>query len=301
MITSSVQGVLIPPSHNVIIYALAAGWVAVTIDGVTKQLSLSIAKLFLAGVIPGISLGIMLMIISYYLSVKRNYPKEPPVSFREGIQKIANGFFGVMTAVIIIGGVLTGVFTATESAAIAVAYAFLVTWLIYHEINWKNIKSVLYESLKTLAIVAALITTSSAYGYMMTRLDIPRLVTESLISLTDNRYVIFFIVNMILLFLGMIMDMSPLILITTPILLPVVANFGMDPHHFGIVMMLNLGIGLLTPPVGSTLFVGCAIGRIKIEDMVKPMLPFYVTMFITLMLITYIPQISLWLPSVLGR
>ncbi len=300
-ITSSVQGVLIPPSHNVIIYALAAGWVAVTIDGVTKQLSLSIAKLFLAGVIPGISLGIMLMIISYYLSVKRNYPKEPPVSFREGIQKIANGFFGVMTAVIIIGGVLTGVFTATESAAIAVAYAFLVTWLIYHEINWKNIKSVLYESLKTLAIVAALITTSSAYGYMMTRLDIPRLVTESLISLTDNRYVIFFIVNMILLFLGMIMDMSPLILITTPILLPVVANFGMDPHHFGIVMMLNLGIGLLTPPVGSTLFVGCAIGRIKIEDMVKPMLPFYVTMFITLMLITYIPQISLWLPSVLGR
>lgn len=300
-ITSSVQGVLIPPSHNVIIYALAAGWVAVTIDGVTKQLSLSIAKLFLAGVIPGISLGVMLMIISYYLSVKRNYPKEPPVSFREGMHKIADGFFGVMTAVIIIGGVLTGVFTATESAAIAVAYAFLVTWLIYHEITWKNIKSVLYESLKTLAIVAALITTSSAYGYMMTRLDIPRLVTESLISLTDNRYLIFFIVNMILLFLGMIMDMSPLILITTPILLPVVANFGMDPHHFGIVMMLNLGIGLLTPPVGSTLFVGCAIGRIKIEDMVKPLIPFYITMFITLMLITYIPEISLWLPSLLGR
>ena len=169
------------------------------------------------------------------------------------------------------------------------------------KITWKNLYAVLYESLKTLAIVAALITTSSAYGYMMTRLDIPRIVTESLIHLTDNRYLIFLIVNVILLFLGMIMDMAPLILITTPILLPVVANFGMEPHHFGIVMMINLGMGLLTPPVGSTLFVGCAIGRIRIEDMVKPLIPFYVTMFITLMLITYIPQISLRLPSLVGR
>jgi len=193
------------------------------------------------------------------------------------------------------------VFTATESAAIAVAYAFLVTWLIYHEITWKSLYAVLYESLKTLAIVAALITTSSVYGYMMTRLDIPRIVTESLIQLTDNRYLIFFIVNVILLFLGMIMDMAPLILITTPILLPVVANFGMDPHHFGIIMMINLGMGLLTPPVGSTLFVGCAIGRVRIEDMVKPLIPFYVTMFITLLLITYIPQISMWLPGLIGR
>ncbi|PID56298.1 hypothetical protein CSB45_12275 [candidate division KSB3 bacterium] len=300
-ITSSVQGVLIPPSHNVIIYALAAGWVSVSIDGVTKQFSLSIGKLFLAGVIPGVFLGAMLMIISYIISVKRDYRREPPLKFRQGLHRVADGFFGVMTAVIIIGGVLSGIFTATESAAIAVAYAFLVTWLIYHEITWENIKNVLYESLKTLAIVVALITTSSAYGYMMTRLDIPRIVTETLIQLTDTPFLIFLIVNSILLFLGMIMDMAPLILITTPILLPVVANFGMDPHHFGIVMMLNLGIGLLTPPVGSTLFVGCAIGRIKIEDMVKPMLPFYITLLITLMLITYIPGISLWLPSLFGK
>jgi len=300
-ITSSVQGVIIPPSHNVIIYSLAAGWVSVTIEGVTKQFSLSIGKLFLAGVVPGVFFGIMLMIISYYLAVKRNYPKEPPVSFQEGIRKVLDGFLGLMTAVIIIGGVVSGVFTATESAAIAVAYAFLVTWLIYHEITWKSLYAVLYESLKTLAIVAALITTSSVYGYMMTRLDIPRIVTESLIQLTDNRYLIFFIVNVILLFLGMIMDMAPLILITTPILLPVVANFGMDPHHFGIIMMINLGMGLLTPPVGSTLFVGCAIGRVRIEDMVKPLIPFYVTMFITLLLITYIPQISMWLPGLIGR
>lgn len=300
-ITSSVQGVIIPPSHNVIIYSLAAGWVAVTIDGVTRQFSLSIGKLFLAGVVPGVFFGIMLMIISYYLAVKRDYPKEPPVGFKEGLRKVGDGLLGLITAVIIIGGVVSGIFTATESAAIAVAYAFMVTWLIYREITWKSLHTVLYESLKTIAIVAALITTSSAFGYMMTRLDIPRIVTESLIQLTDNRYLIFLIINVILLFLGMIMDMAPLILITTPILLPVVANFGMDPHHFGIVMMINLGMGLLTPPVGSTLFVGCAIGRVRIEDMVKPLIPFYVTMFITLLLITYIPEISLWLPNLVGR
>jgi tripartite ATP-independent transporter DctM subunit len=296
-ISSSVQGVIIPPSHNVIIYALAAGWVTVTVDGVSKQYSLSIGKLFLAGVTPGILLGLALMVISYYLAVKRNYPKGQPVAWREGVHRLMDGMLGLMTAVIIMGGVISGIFTATESAAIAVAYAFIITALVYRELGGGNLKLVLFESLKTLAIVAALITTSSAYGYMMTRLSIPQLVTDALINLTDNRYLVFLIINVILLGLGMIMDMAPLILITTPILLPVVANFGMDPHQFGIVMMLNLGMGLLTPPVGSTLFVGCAIGRIRIEDMVKPMLPFYLFMFITLMAITFIPSISLWLPN----
>ena len=300
-ISSSVQGVIIPPSHNVIIYALAAGWVTVTVDGVSKQYSLSIGKLFLAGVTPGIMLGLALMVISYYLAVRRNYPKGQPVGLREGVYRLMDGMLGLMTAVIIMGGVISGIFTATESAAIAVAYAFVITALVYRELGGGNLKVVLYESLKTLAIVAALITTSSAYGYMMTRLSIPQLVTDALINLTDNRYLVFLIINIILLGLGMIMDMAPLILITTPILLPVVANFGMDPHQFGIVMMLNLGMGLLTPPVGSTLFVGCAIGRIRIEDMVKPMMPFYIFMFITLMLITYIPQISMWLPNLVMR
>jgi tripartite ATP-independent transporter DctM subunit len=300
-ISSSVQGVIIPPSHNVIIYALAAGWVTVTIDGISKQFSLSIGKLFLAGVIPGVFLGVALMVISFYLAVKRKYPKERPVSLREALHAVMDGTLGLITAVIIIGGVVSGIFTATESSAIAVAYALVVTTLVYREMDLKKLQVVLFESLKTIAIVAALITTSSAYGYMMTRLDIPRLVTESLITLTDNRYVIFLIINVILLGLGMIMDMAPLILITTPILLPVVANFGMDPHQFGIVMMLNLGMGLLTPPVGSTLFVGCAIGRIRIEDMVRPMIPFYIFMFIALMAITYIPQISLWLPELVMK
>jgi len=300
-ISSSVQGVIIPPSHNVIIYALAAGWVTVTINGVSKQLSLSIGKLFLAGVIPGVFLGITLMILSYYLAVKRQYPKGKPVTLREALYALMDGMLGLMTAVIIMGGVISGIFTATESSAIAVAYAFVVTTLVYREMGLKKLHAVLFESLKTIAIVAALITTSSAYGYMMTRLDIPRIVTESLIALTDNRYVIFLIINIVLLGLGMIMDMAPLILITTPILLPVVANFGMDPHQFGIVMMLNLGMGLLTPPVGSTLFVGCAIGRIRIEEMVRPMIPFYFFMFIALMAITFIPQISLWLPELIMK
>ena len=300
-ITSSVQGVIIPPSHNVIIYALAAGWVTVTIDGVSKQYSLSIGKLFLAGVIPGILVGISLMVIAYFLAVKRQYPKEKPLDLRTSLFKIGDGFLGLFTAVIIIGGVVSGVFTATESAAIAVAYAFLITAVIYRELGNGNLYKVFYESLKTIAIVAALITTSSAYGYMMTRLDIPQLVTNALISLTDNRYLVFLIINVILLALGMIMDMAPLILITTPILLPVVGNYGMDPHQFGIIMMLNLGIGLVTPPVGSTLFVGCAIGRIKIEKMVKPLLPFYLFMLLTLMLITYIPSISMWLPNLIMK
>lgn len=296
-ISSSVQGVIIPPSHNVIIYALAAGWVSVTIDGITKQFSLSIGKLFLAGVIPGILVGVALMVICYILAVKRDYPKEKSIGLREGLLKIMDGMWGMMTGVIIIGGVISGIFTATESAAVAVAYASVITSLVYRELGLKNLRIVLFESLKTLAIVAALITTSSAFGYMMSRLDIPQLVTTALINLTENRILIFLCINVILLGLGMIMDMAPLILITTPILLPVAANFGMDPHQFGIVMMLNLGMGLITPPVGSTLFVGCAIGRIRIEDMVKPLIPFYICMFITLMLITYVPQISLWLPE----
>ena len=237
------------------------------------------------------------MVICYILAVKRGYPKEKPTGLREGLLKILDGMWGMMTGVIIIGGVITGIFTATESAAVAVAYASVITSLVYRELGLKNLRIVLFESLKTLAIVAALITTSSAFGYMMSRLDIPQLVTTALINLTENPILIFLCINAILLGLGMIMDMAPLILITTPILLPVAANFGMDPHQFGIVMMLNLGMGLITPPVGSTLFVGCAIGRIRIEDMVKPLIPFYICMFVTLMLITYVPQISLWLPE----
>ncbi|AOY76076.1 TRAP transporter large permease [Clostridium formicaceticum] len=285
-ITSSTQGVIIPPSHNVIIYSLAAG-------------GLSVGRLFLGGFLPGVLLGIALMVLSYIIAVKRNYPKGEKFSFKEGLKITLESILGLLTAVIVIGGVTTGIFTATESAAIAAVYAFIITFFVYKDIPIKRMVKILNNSLKTLAMVLAVIATSSAFGYMMAYLRIPSLVTETLISISDNKYVILLIVNMILLALGMIMDMAPLILITTPILLPVVTSVGMDPVQFGIVMMLNLGIGLITPPVGSTLFVGCSIAGCKIEDVLKSLMPFYAVMFIMLLLLTFVPQLTLFIPNLI--
>lgn len=285
-VTSSTQGVLIPPSHNMIIYSLAAG-------------GLSVGKLFLGGMIPGIVLGLALMILSYAIAVKRNYPKGDKVTLKEGLKITAESFLGLFTAVIIIGGVISGLFTATESAAIAAVYAFIITFFVYKEIHISEMVGILRNSLKTLAMVLAVIATSSAFGYMMAYLRIPSLITEGLMSISTNKYIILILVNLILLGLGMIMDMAPLILITTPILLPVVTSVGMDPIQFGVVMMLNLGIGLITPPVGSTLFVGCSIGGAKIEDIAKSLAPFYAVMFIMLILLTFVPQITLFVPNLL--
>lgn len=285
-VTSSTQGVLIPPSHNMIIYSLAAG-------------GLSVGKLFLGGMIPGIVLGLALMILSYAIAVKRNYPKGDKVTLKEGLKITAESFLGLFTAVIIIGGVISGLFTATESAAIAAVYAFIITFFVYKEIHISEMVGILRNSLKTLAMVLAVIATSSAFGYMMAYLRIPSLITEGLMSISTNKYIILILVNLILLGLGMIMDMAPLILIMTPILLPVVTSVGMDPIQFGVVMMLNLGIGLITPPVGSTLFVGCSIGGAKIEDIAKSLAPFYAVMFIMLILLTFVPQITLFVPNLL--
>lgn len=285
-VTSSTQGVIIPPSHNVIIYSLAAG-------------GLSVGRLFLGGFLPGALLGISLMVLSYIIAVKRNYPKGEKVSFKEGLKITWESLLGLFTALIIIGGVISGIFTATESAAIATVYAFIITFFVYKEIPLSRMKLILKNSLKTLAMVMAVIATSSAFGWMMAYLKVPTLVTSGLISISDNKYVILLIVNVILLFLGMIMDMAPLILITTPILLPVVTSVGMDPIQFGIVMMLNLGIGLITPPVGSTLFVGCSIGGMPIEKVAKSLMPFYIVMFIYLLLLTFVPQLTLFIPNLL--
>ncbi len=288
-ITSSTQGVIIPPSHNVIIYSLAAG-------------GLSVGKLFLGGMIPGIFLGLALMVLSYVIAVKRNYPKGDKISLNQAKKIVGESILGLFTAVIIMGGVISGIFTATESSAIAAVYAFIITFFVYKDIHIKRMGPILRNSLKTLSMVIAVIATSSAFGWMMAYLKIPVLVTNSLISLSDNKYVILLIVNLILLVLGMIMDMAPLILITTPILLPVVTKVGMDPIQFGIVMMLNLGIGLITPPVGSTLFVGCSIGGAKIEDIAKSLFPFYALMFIVLMILTFVPAITTFLPNlVMGK
>lgn len=286
-IASSVQGILIPPSHNMIIYSVAAG-------------GLSVGKLFLGGLLPGIFLGLMLMVLGYAMSVKRNYPKGKKYTFKEGIKILADSFLGLFTIIIIMGGVGAGWFTATESAAIATVWAFFISFFVYRSLKIKHLKPILASSLRTLALVLALIATSGGFAWMMAYLRVPALITDALIGITDNKIVILLIVNGILLFLGMIMDMAPLILITTPILLPVVTRVGMDPVQFGVIMMLNLGIGLLTPPVGSVLFVGSSIGKISIEELSRGMIPFYIVMIITLIVLTFVPQITLWLPTVLG-
>ena len=286
-VASSTQGVIIPPSHNMIIYSLAAGGV-------------SVGRLFLAGYIPGISLGLSMMIISFIIAKKRNYPKEPKVSFKDALKISKDAFLGLMTAVIIIGGVISGVFTATESAAIAVVYAFFITFFVYKEIPLKAMKGILYNSLKTLSMVMALIAAASAFGWLMAYLRIPAKATELILSVTTNKYLLLLLINVLLLLLGMIMDMAPLILIVTPILYPiVVTTLGLSPVHFGILMLINLAIGLCTPPVGSALFVGCAVGRVSIEKVTKALMPYYITMIIVLLLVTYIPAITMFLPNLI--
>jgi tripartite ATP-independent transporter DctM subunit len=286
-VSSACQGIIIPPSHNMVIFSLAAGGV-------------SVGKMFLGGIVPGIMLGVCLMIISYIIAVKRDYPKEKGYSLKEAIKITKDAILGIFTAVIIIGGVISGVFTATESAAVACLWAFLVTFFVYREIPLSRMIKICYSSLKTLAMVMSLIAAASAFGWLMAYLKIPALATEALLTLSHNRVVLILLINVLLLILGCIMDMAPLILITTPILMPVVVGtLGMDPVHFGIMMMLNLGIGLCTPPVGSALFVGCAIGKISIEKATKGLLPFYIFMIINLMVVTFIPEITMWIPNMI--
>jgi tripartite ATP-independent transporter DctM subunit len=283
-VTSACQGVIIPPSHNMIIYAVAAGGV-------------SVGRLFLGGVIPGIMLGLGLMVASYIIAVIRKYPKGEKVSLHDALKIVRDAILGLFTAVIIVGGVISGVFTATESAAFACLYAFVITFFVYREIPLKQMDKILLQSLKTLAMVLGLLAACNAFGWLMAYLRVPLLVTQGLLSISSNRIVILLLINLLLLVLGCIMDMAPLIMITTPILLPVVTSLGMSPIHFGVMMVLNLAIGLCTPPVGAALFVGCSIGNIKIEEVSKSMLPFYSVMVVVLMLITFIPNLVLFVPD----
>jgi tripartite ATP-independent transporter DctM subunit len=284
-VTSACQGIIIPPSHNMVIYSLAAGGV-------------SVGRLFLGGFIPGVMLGIALMVISYVIAVKRKYPKEKKYTLREALTITKDAILGMITAIIIIGGVISGVFTATESAAIACVYAFIITFFVYREIPLKRMSGILYNCLKTLAMVMSLIAAASAFGWLLAFLKVPAKATEALLGISHNRVVLLLLINLLLLGLGCIMDMAPLILITTPILYPVVVKtLGMSPIQFGIMLMLNLGIGLCTPPVGSALFVGCAVGKISIEEATKAMVPFYITMIVVLLLITFVPDFSMFIPN----
>ncbi|MBM4761134.1 TRAP transporter large permease [Bacillus sp. B15-48] len=284
-IFSAAQGVMIPPSHNMIIYSTAAGGV-------------SVGALFMGGIIPGLLLGLMLMAVTYMIAVKRNYPKGEPVRRGEIPKIIREGLLGLLTAVIIIGGIISGIFTATESAAIGALYAFIITFFVYRDVSITRMGIILKRSFKTLSMVMFLISASSAFGWLLALLKVPAMVTDALITISPNDFITLLLIILILLVLGMFMDMAPLILIATPILLPVALEVGMDPVQFGVVLILSLAIGLITPPVGTCLFVGCAIGKIPIEKTVKGMLPFYLAMIFVLLLVTYVPQFSLFLPSI---
>lgn len=286
--SGSVQAILIPPSHNSVIYSLAAGG------------TVSIATLFIAGVLPGLLLGVSLMVLCLCFARKRGYPKGDKIPFRQALKIMLDALWGLMTVVIILGGILSGIFTATESAAVACLWAFFVTMFIYRDYRWSELPKLMCRTVKTVTIVMILIGFAAAFGAVMTYMQLPMRITEFFTSLSDNKYVILMYLNIMLLLIGTLMDMAPIILILTPVLLPVTNALGIDPVHFGMIMMVNLGIGLITPPVGSVLFVASAVSKQKIETVVRAMLPFYGILLVVLGMVTYIPAISLWLPGVLG-
>ncbi len=285
-ITSATTGLIIPPSNILIIYSLASGGV-------------SIAALFIAGYIPGIILGVALMVVAAIYSFIKKYPTDKIVGFKEFFKRFLAALPSLLLLVVVIGGIVAGIFTATEASAIAVIYTFVLA-AIYKEITWKDVSPILLETVKTSAIVLLLIATSIAMSWVMSYENIPQEISNTLLAVSDNPIIILLIINLILLFVGIFMDMTPAVLIFTPIFLPIVTNLGMDPIHFGIIMILNLCIGLCTPPVGSVLFVGCSVAGLSIQKVIRPLLPLFVAMIVILLLITYVPELSLWLPRQFG-
>ena len=287
-ITSSCEGLLVPPSHNMVIYATTAG-------------GISVGSLFLAGYLPGALLAFCLMIGSYIISVKRNYPKGEPFRITVFLKQLGTSAWALAAVIIVVFGVVGGVFTATESAAIAVIYSLFVSVFVYKGLDWKGVWKELEECVNTLSIVLILIACSNAFGYCLTTLHVPDLAAQAITGLTDNPVIIALLLDLIILVLGCIMDMAPIILIATPILLPIATFIGIDPIQFGIIVVLNCGIGLLTPPVGAVLFIGSAIAKRPMEKVVKATLPFYACMIIALLLLTFVPDISLALPKLIGH
>ncbi|MBQ7588641.1 MAG: TRAP transporter large permease [Lachnospiraceae bacterium] len=287
-ITSSCEGLLVPPSHNMVIYAMSAGGV-------------SVGALFLAGYLPGALLAVSLMVGSYIISKKRHYPKGDKFSIKRLGKQFVASFWALAAVLIVVVGVVGGVFTATESAAVAVIYSLIVSVFIYKGLNWKGVWQALDKCIDTLSIVLILISTSAIFGFCLTRLHVPDMASKAILGVSSNPYVIALLIDLILLILGCIMDMAPIILIATPILLPIATSIGITPVQFGIIMVLNCGIGLLTPPVGAVLFIGSAVGHCKMERVVKATLPFYVCMIITLLLVTFIPGIAMFLPELLSK
>ncbi len=283
-VCTAVQAVLIPPSHNMIIYSMAAG-------------GTSVGKLFLAGALPGILLGVSLMVVSYTLAVKYNFPREEWKGFRNAFNVILEAFLSIGVIILIMGGILSGIFTASESSAVAVIYAFILTFFVYRDLKLRELGRVLKNAVITVAMVFLLLATSNAFAWLMTVLQVPRAMADWMLSISQNKYIILTLMNIILLVIGMIMDMAPAIVLCTPILLPIALKIGIDPVHFGVILMFNLGIGLCTPPVGNALFVGCAVGKAKMEEVFKPLMVCFIPMVVILFLITFVPEIAMWLPN----
>lgn len=286
-VTSSIAGILIPPSHNMILYAVAAGG------------GISISQLFMAGVVPGAVMCVCLAVAAYLIAVRRGYPSERFPGWSALAMSFVHAMPGLFTAVIIVGGVLSGVFTVTESGAFGTIYAALVTLIVYRSLTWKNFRTAVARAVRTTAMVMILVACASAFAYMLTFYQVPSRMIGFMTSISNDPVMIMLMINLLLLVLGMIMDMAALILICTPIFLPVVQSFGMDPLQFGMILMMNLGLGLCTPPVGACLFVGCAIGKLPIERAVRTIWPFYIAILVALVMTTFIPAISLTLPRLL--
>ncbi|MDJ0802860.1 MAG: TRAP transporter large permease [Desulfobacterales bacterium] len=287
-VTSSIAGIIIPPSHNMIIYAVAAGG------------SLSISKLFLAGFFPGVVMCLCLAAVSYLVAVRRGYTSEVFPGVVILIKHFITALPGLLTAIIIVGGVLSGIFTVTESGAFGAIYAFFATIIVYRSLTWEKFKLAVTNAVRTTSMVMILIACSGAFAYLLTFYQVPTKMSVFLTTISDNPIVILLMINLMLLFLGMIMDMAALILICTPIFLPIATSIGVDPYQFGMLLMMNLGLGLCTPPVGSCLFVGCAVGGVRLEDAVKTIWPFYTAILIALLCVTFVPAISLTLPRLVG-
>jgi tripartite ATP-independent transporter DctM subunit len=288
-VCASTTGIILPPSHNAIIYAVAAGG------------TVSIGALFLAGYVPGLLIGLGLMTVSYILALRRGYQKEPSRKLRESFKILRNGVLSLMAAVIIVGGIVSGVFTATESGAAACVYALGLTLLVYRELKVSQLPEILRKVAMTCGMVFFLIATSSAFGWIMAFERIPQTVAAGIASVTQNHFYVLLIINFFILVIGFFMDMAASILILTPIFLPIAVSIGMDPVQFGIMLLLNLAIGLIHPPVGTALFVGCAIAKCSLESTVKAILTFIPVLIFILLLVTYVPAVTMTLPKMFMR
>ncbi|RWK34287.1 TRAP transporter large permease [Mesorhizobium sp.] len=277
---------LLPPSHNMIIYSISAGG------------KISIADLFTAGIIPGLLLALALMITAYFVARSRGYPTEPFPGFAAVAHLFAVAVPGLLLIAIIFGGVRSGVFTATESSCIAVIYALLVTVLVYRQMTWEGFVHATHGAVRTTAMVLLIIGMAAAFSWLMAFLKVPAALIASMNAISEDPLVVLLLLNLLMLFLGTFMDMGPTIIICTPIFLPVAQAYGVDPVHFGVIMILNFGIGLNTPPVGAVQFVACAVGKISVWEAMRSIWPFYGAGLVVLGLVTYVPAISLWLPSV---